>query len=53
MTHVDIKSAIAMTGLCRTSIYKLVKMGELQTHRILRRTYITRQSLNRLLGVDG
>lgn len=53
MIHVDIKTAISMTGLSRTSIYKLISLGDLTPHRILRRTYITRESLNLLLGVDG
>lgn len=53
MTHLDIKTTIDMTGLSRTSIYKLISLGKLTPHRILRRTYITRKSLNLLLGVDS
>ncbi len=51
MTHVDIKMAIQMTGLSRSSIYKLISLGELKRHRILRRTYVTRESLDTVLGI--
>jgi excisionase family DNA binding protein len=48
---VSVKDASRMLGIGRSSMWKLISRGEIETRRIGRRTLIRRQALENFAGV--
>lgn len=44
-----IREAVAATGIGRTTLYELIKAGELETRKVRGMTLITRQDLQKLI----
>lgn len=52
MINPDVKTAMKLVGVSRTSIYKLINLGLLEKKRVLGRTFITRESVDKLLAAE-
>ncbi|WP_294338895.1 helix-turn-helix domain-containing protein [uncultured Sphingomonas sp.] len=52
MINPDVKTAMKLVGVSRTSIYKLISLGVLEKKPVLGRTFITRESVDRLLAAE-
>ena len=50
---ISVKATVAALGLQRTTVFKLIREGQLRVTRVGRRTLVHTQSIRDLLNRDG